>query len=184
VLVNNASGTPLPPERIKSVQTLVASAIGAAQNPHITVVDLPFEGMAASGGEPGAWWKQPWMAAAEQNALLALGGMFALFGGVLPLLRRVATAAAVPVPARPRAGGARAPGAAAVAAVAAGGTALPASAAGGPLSEPLSALMAAQDVFSIEAETVQTLVANDPARTAQVIRGWMAGDRNHSKRAV
>jgi flagellar M-ring protein FliF len=185
VLVNNASGTPLPPERIKSVQTLVASAIGAAQNPHITVVDLPFEGMAASGGEPGVWWKQPWMAAAEQNALLALGGLFALFGGVLPLLRRVATAAAVPVPARPRAGGARAPGAAAVAAVAAAGTAASASAGGGgSLSEPLSALMAAQDVFSIEAETVQTLVANDPARTAQVIRGWMAGDRNHSKRAV
>ena len=35
-----------------------------------------------------------------------------------------------------------------------------------------------QDVFSIEAETVQTLVTHDPARTAQVIRGWIAGDRS------
>ena len=40
-----------------------------------------------------------------------------------------------------------------------------------------------QDVFSIEAETVQTLVTHDPARTAQVIRGWIAGDRGTLKRA-
>jgi hypothetical protein len=40
-----------------------------------------------------------------------------------------------------------------------------------------------QDVFSIEAETVQTLVTDDPARTAQVIRGWIAGDRGTLKRA-
>ena len=38
-----------------------------------------------------------------------------------------------------------------------------------------------QDVFAIEAETVQTLVTHDPARTAQVIRGWIAGDRGNLK---
>jgi flagellar biosynthesis/type III secretory pathway M-ring protein FliF/YscJ len=38
-----------------------------------------------------------------------------------------------------------------------------------------------QDVFAIEAETVQTLVTHDPARTAQVIRGWIAGDRGSLK---
>ncbi|HVH81757.1 MAG TPA: hypothetical protein VM782_20310, partial [Stellaceae bacterium] len=41
-----------------------------------------------------------------------------------------------------------------------------------------------QDIFSIEAETVQTLVTHDPARTAQVIKGWIAGDRNSPIRRV
>ena len=90
MLVNNASGKPIPAERMDAVKKLVASAIGAGQNPHITVVDLPFEDMTAAAIVPGtAWWNQPWMAGIEQNALLALAGLLALFGGVLPLLRRV-----------------------------------------------------------------------------------------------
>lgn len=90
VLINNASGKPLPAERMSAVKTLVASAIGAGQNPHITVVDLPFETVSEHISVPGApWWTEPWVAGVEQNGLLALAGMLALFGGVLPLLRRV-----------------------------------------------------------------------------------------------
>ncbi len=92
VLVNNASGKPMPAERMDAVKKLVASAIGAGQNPHITVVDLPFEDLTQVAAVPGApWWTEPWVGGVEQNAMLALAGLLALFGGVLPLLRRVGT---------------------------------------------------------------------------------------------
>ena len=189
VLVNNASGKPLPAERMSAVKTLVASAIGAGQNPHITVVDLPFETVGEHISVPGApWWTEPWVAGVEQNGLLALAGMLALFGGVLPLLRRVTSP---PVRVAAAGVGGRAGGVTGVAGV--GGAPGAAGASGRvqgtgarpvDLSEPAAKILAAaQDVFSIEAETVQTLVNNDPARTAQVIKGWIAGDRNSLKQA-
>jgi flagellar M-ring protein FliF len=188
VLVNNASGKPLPAERMDAVKKLAASAVGAGQNPKITVVDLPFEDLTQAAIVPGApWWTEPWVNGVEQNAMLALAGLLALFGGVLPLLRRVT------------AGGPRVVGSAGAARASGGGGGAPGAAPGrggapgmaGPaprmpanLSEPAAKILAAaQDVFSIEAETVQTLVNNDPARTAQVIRGWIAGDRNSLKQA-
>ena len=168
VLVNNPSGSPIPAERLQSVNKLVASAIGAGQNPHVTVVDLPFETTGEVTIEPtGPWWKQPWMNAVGQNGLLAIAGLLALFGGVFPLLRRLS--------------GMQLTLAAAGAAGSAG------TGVGGQRQADGMAMMApallrgqseTQDVFSIEAETVQTLVTHDPARTAQVIRGWIAGDRS------
>lgn len=183
VLVNNASGKPMPAEKMDAVKKLASSAIGAGQNPHITVVDLPFEDLNQVATVPGApWWTEPWVGGVEQNAMLALAGLLALFGGVLPLLRRVGAGGL-----RAAAAGGRAAGGGAARAGGPGGG-------GGPnqpnpripgnLSEPAAKILAAaQDVFSIEAETVQTLVNNDPARTAQVIRGWIAGDRNSLKQA-
>jgi flagellar M-ring protein FliF len=180
VLINNASGKPLPAARLDAVRTLVASAVGAEQSPHITVVDLPFETAGASVADPAApWWTAPWMAPVERNALLAVAGMLALFGGVFPLLRRVAAGA--PAPVRVTAAGSAAAGAPAATAAAAN-----ANAATRPPDMPASAARArgaSQDVFSIETETVLTLVHNDPARTAQVIRGWIAGDRNSLRQA-
>jgi flagellar biosynthesis/type III secretory pathway M-ring protein FliF/YscJ len=38
-------------------------------------------------------------------------------------------------------------------------------------------------VLGVEAETVRSLVANDPERTAQVIKEWIARDRSSIKRA-
>jgi flagellar biosynthesis/type III secretory pathway M-ring protein FliF/YscJ len=38
-------------------------------------------------------------------------------------------------------------------------------------------------VLGVEAETVRSLVANDPGRTAQVIKEWIARDRSSIKRA-
>jgi flagellar M-ring protein FliF len=185
VLVNNASGKPMPAEKMDAVRKLAASAIGAGQNPHITVVDLPFEDLTQAAIVPGApWWTEPWVSGVEQNAMLAVAGLLALFGGVLPLLRRVGTSGL-----RMAGPGGRAAGGGAGAARAAGpGGAMPNQGPGpripGNLSEPAAKILAAaQDVFSIEAETVQTLVNNDPARTAQVIRGWIAGDRNSLKQA-
>jgi flagellar M-ring protein FliF len=172
VLVNNPTGSPISAERLQSVRTLVASAVGAGQNAHVTVVDLPFEVATTSTGDIAPpWWKDPWLAAVEQDLLLALAGLLAMFGGVFPLLRRVTGSAA----ALASAGPASAPVtrtedfARAVA-----GASTPAA---------IRSLIESQDVFSVEAETVQTLVAHDPARTAQVIRGWIAGDRHQLKQA-
>ena len=175
VLVNNPTGSPLPAERLQSVNKLVASAIGAGQNPHVTVVDMPFESIDGNATAPtGPWWRESWAGATGQNALLAVAGLFALFGGLFPLLRRlsgVQTTVAAAVSAK-------------AAAIRAGASPDDADL---PNSSPLRPLPRArtepQDVFSIEAETVQTLVTHDPARTAQVIRGWIAGDRGALRRA-
>lgn len=190
VLLNNASGKPMPADKMDAVKKLVSSAIGAGQNPHITVVDLPFEDLTQATIVPGApWWTQPWVGGVEQNAMLAVAGLLALFGGVLPLLKRVgAPGFKVAGPAGRAAGGGGAAAGAGRAAGPGGGPAAPGQAQNqrfaGNLSEPAAKILAAaQDVFSIEAETVQTLVNNDPARTAQVIRGWIASDRNSLKQA-
>ncbi len=176
VLVNNPTGSPIPPERLKSVDKLVTSAIGVGQNAHVTVVDLPFESPdALSITAAGPWWREPWAGAVGQNALLAAAGLLALLGGVLPLTRRLTTMQAAVAAAL----------AAKTAAIRAGVPAVAADAGdGSPTMRPLpQARSEPQDVLSIEAETVQTLVAGDPARTAQVIRGWIAGDRSTLKRA-
>jgi flagellar M-ring protein FliF len=161
VLVNNPTGANIPAERLQSISKLVTSAIGAGQNPHVTVVDLPFEGADGSPIVPPApWWHEPWMGAVAKNALLAMAGLFALFGGLFPLLRRLTGAqAAVTAVIRPPSLEEE-----------------PEDAAGGRTSR-IRSIGEPQDVFSIEADTVQTLVTHDPARTAQVIRGWIAGDR-------
>jgi flagellar M-ring protein FliF len=171
VLVNNPSGKPLPGERLQSINKLVSSAIGANQNSHVTVVDLPFEPADAPViNPPGPWWREPWATAVGQNTLLALAGLFALFGGVFPLLRRLnvaqtAVAAMASISAPPRA------------------VAAPENADQQSPSPrtPQKRGAESQNVFSIEAETVQTLVVDDPARTAQVIRGWISGDRSTVK---
>jgi flagellar M-ring protein FliF len=178
VLVNNPSGSPLPAERLQSVNKLVTSAIGVGQNSRVTVVDLPFAPPAALPTEArGPWWRDSWASGAGENAVLAAAGILALFGGFFPLQRRLSTMQTAVVAAN----------AARVAAIRAGVSADRAdapdwvSAAMRPLP---GARHEPQDVFSIEAETVLTLVTSDPARTAQVIRGWITGDRDSSlKRA-
>jgi flagellar biosynthesis/type III secretory pathway M-ring protein FliF/YscJ len=100
--------------------------------------------------------------------LLALAGLLVLFGGVFPLLRRIDAGQAT---------------IARLSAAAVGGGVAP------PPSPPRPRLAAAprppgsQDVFSIDAETVRTLVTNDPARTDQVIREWIGRDRSQLRPA-
>ena len=167
VLVNNPTGSPIPAERLQSVNKLVASAIGAGQSPHVTVVDLPFEPPeSAVLGPTGPWWREPWAGAVGQDAALAVAGLFALFGGFFPLMRRLTSTQASVV-------------AATNAKIAAIRSGIPVEAIDEPPPRPPPRpRVEPQDIFSIEAETVQTLVTHDPARTAQVIRGWIAGDRS------
>jgi flagellar biosynthesis/type III secretory pathway M-ring protein FliF/YscJ len=160
---------------LQSVTKLVTSAIGVSQNPRVTVVDLPFElASGSAAASSGPWWREAWANAVGQNALLSVAGLFALFGGFFPLLRRVTGAQATVA----------ASTAAKIAAIRAGLSVGDSDAAGDSNLRPLPrARNEPQDIFSIEAETVQTLVTNDPARTAQVIRGWIAGDRSSFSRA-
>jgi flagellar M-ring protein FliF len=165
VLVNNPSGKPIPAERIQSVNALVSSAIGIGENRHVTVVDLPFAEEGAPAGEANPpWWRQKWIATVEQNSLLALAGLLVLFGGVFPLLRRIA-GSLVPAARQP----ANANAGAAIGSV--------------RLSVPPSDGAGARAAEPVDLETVRSLVANDPVRTAQVIKEWMARDRSSIKRA-
>jgi flagellar M-ring protein FliF len=170
VLVNAPPGRPIPGELIKSIKTLVASAIGVGENRHIAVVDLPFEGSAAIPGiGPPAWWTEPWVGAAAQDAMLALGGLALLFGGLLPLLRRLDASHLALLQQR----------AAVPAAAAAGGPgrrpqpAVPRVVAGTAFRPPLDA----------DPETVRHLVMGEPDRTAQIIKEWIARDRTRLKQA-
>jgi len=108
--------------------------------------------------------------------LLALAGLLVLFGGVFPLLRRIkANPASV----------AGQSTSAEIAASAGGGHARAgASQELRVRPEPaLSSRSGSRDMLGIETETVRNLVAQDPARTAQVIKEWIARDRRSIKHA-
>jgi flagellar M-ring protein FliF len=176
VLVNNPSGKALPAERIQSVDTLVRSAIGAGGNRHVSVVDLPFAEDEAPPADPRTWWKEPWVVTVGQNAALALAGLLVLFGGVLPLLRRVTASEAAIAEL------------ASTADLKAGvqanrGRVSPRDRASGRDEPALNLPSGSRGVPAAEAETVRQLVANDPARTAQVIKEWLTDDRSTFKQA-
>jgi flagellar biosynthesis/type III secretory pathway M-ring protein FliF/YscJ len=114
----------------------------------------------------------------QHNVLLALAGLLVLFGGILPMLRRLEQMRlALPVP------NARRAILAANVNVALGPRPRrPAWSIGGR-REPATGPAAHPDVFRIEPDTVRVLAANDPARTAQVIKGWISNDRSSNSDA-
>jgi flagellar M-ring protein FliF len=160
VLINNPSRNPISAERIRSITKLVNSAIGTGENRHVTVVDLPFADQASSTGEANPpWWRQAWMSAIEQNAVLVAAGLLLLFGGLLPLLRHAGLILAAMKGGEPAAGREGREGGA----------------------EPTFGSLVRPVV--VDAETVRALAANDPIRTAQVIKEWIARDRTGIRRA-
>jgi flagellar biosynthesis/type III secretory pathway M-ring protein FliF/YscJ len=99
-----------------------------------------------------------------------LAGLLVLFGGVLPLLRRIGanpasiawqTAASSGLDSRDMAN-----------------TGLQ-----GKTEPAIASLSGAQQTLVVDAETVRSLVANDPERTAQIIKEWIARDRSNVRRA-
>jgi flagellar M-ring protein FliF len=161
VLINNPSRNPIPAEHIRSITKLVTSAIGIGENRHVTVVDLPFVDQASYAGEINPpWWRQSWMTAIEQDAVLVAAGLLLLFGGILPVLRRTGL------------------GLAAIGAVGAEVAAdMPDAAI--EMTSPSPARLG----HVIDTETVRRLAANDPVRTAQVIKEWIARDTGGTRRA-
>ena len=168
VLINNPSRNPIPAARIQSINKLVSSAIGSGDNRHVTVVDLPFADDGGSAGEPNPpWWRQQWLVTVAQNATLGLAGLLVLAGGVLPLLRwSRANLAQMP----PQRAGAVDSGAAAN------------NNAEGRAEPSMRSVASARDAAVIDADAVRVMAANDPARTAQVIKEWIASDRSNLRR--
>jgi flagellar M-ring protein FliF len=171
VLLNNPSRTPLPAERIQAIEKLVRSAVGSGENRQVTVVGLPFagdEGNAAAGEINPPWWRQRWITGIEKNALMIVAGLLLLAGGALPLLRqlRANLAAAGRRTAFPDRAGEAADGET------------------GSKTEPaIGPLVGTRNALVVDADTVRAMAANDPERTAQVIKEWIARDRNSLRRA-
>jgi flagellar M-ring protein FliF len=173
VLVNNPSRSPLPPERIRAIDTLVRSAIGEGENRHVTVVDLPFAENAsnATAVEVNApWWRQRWMTGIVDNALLIIAGLLVLAGGALPLSRQMRTRLASHARQAASSQGSR-------------GRAAADGETGGKTEPAISPLVGTRNALVVDPETVRALAANDPERTAQVIKEWIARDRNSLRRA-
>ena len=149
VLINNATGAPLPAERMNSIKKLVESVIGAGARHDVTVIDMPFNKAAVIPSSPVPLMKQAWIQLAVQNVALAIAGLLALFGGVFPLLRWLRSR---PMPShdaiedlspRPHEMG---------------------EFVGSP----------AASAFAVDVGAVRKIVANDPGRTAQVIKEWIS----------
>ena len=167
VLVNHPPGKPPPGAFMQSIRRLVTSAVGLGQDRHVAVVDLPFSSVTESFvGGAGAWWTRPWVATVAQNAMLALGGLALLFGGLLPLLRRVDASRLAAVPASgPAASG------------------VPTAVRPGVPPRVVAGTAFRPSLTNPDPETVRNLVVSEPDRTAQVIKEWIARDRNRLKQA-
>jgi len=172
VLINNQTGQPMSVENIAAIKSLVLNAVGAVAKRDVAVIDLPFDGdMNAAVLEP--WWRQQWVHMAIQNAALALAGLFALFGFGLPVLRRLrqtplayahAGAAAAIRPARPGQHGSQ-----------------PSEETASEESQGLDVSSIGQGMLEADIEAVRKIVANDPGRTAQVIKEWLTHGRSNRR---
>lgn len=153
VLLNNATGTPISAERTQSIKNLVQSVIGIGVRHDVTVIDLPFNKAATPVPAVPSMWKEPWMQLAVQNAALAVAGLLTLFGGVFPLLRwlrsRPAPSAVV---ADERRG----------------------QSSDGVPDGPHDYSGATASAYAVDVDAVRKIVANDPGRTAQVIKEWIS----------
>ncbi|MGH6981943.1 MAG: hypothetical protein ACREFC_12125, partial [Stellaceae bacterium] len=90
-----------------------------------------------------------------QNLALAVAGLLALFGGVFPLLRWLRSR---PMPSAVAADASRS------------------------LDMPHDFAGAAGSGFAVDVDVVRKIVANDPGRTAQVIKEWIGSGSAGSQR--
>jgi flagellar M-ring protein FliF len=171
VLVNDGAGSAITPARLKTIKTLVESVIGAGASHVVTVVDLPFNRAKPSAVVPAPLWQQPWIHVAAQNAALALAGLLALFGGVFPVLRwlRARPALVMTEAMMVTAGGETATGR-----PGAGANDSISRAKGGAEVSELDFSGLSSDTFKVDVDAVRKIVANDPSRTAQVIKEWIS----------
>ncbi|MGH6968360.1 MAG: flagellar basal-body MS-ring/collar protein FliF [Stellaceae bacterium] len=157
VLVNNQTGRAMPAATIEAIKALVTNAVGASAKREVAVVDLPFDSaMNATTAEP--WWRQAWVNVAMQNAILALAGLLALFGLGLPMLRRLQQA-----PLNFAYAGA-------MASSRSGGT----HGMRGGAGPGIDVSGVGQNMLDADIDAVRKIVANDPGRTAQVIKEWLS----------
>ncbi|MGH6988578.1 MAG: flagellar basal-body MS-ring/collar protein FliF [Stellaceae bacterium] len=174
VLLNDAGGRTFAPARMKSIKTLVQSVIGANAGHVVTVVDLPFDQAKRVTSLPTPLWQQAWVHAAAQNALLALAGLLALFGGLFPILRWLKARPGLMLPAMPAMPAVPPRGEGGAGRRELGANDATATAAGGAQTSSIDFSGLSSDTFKVDVDAVRKIVANDPDRTAQVIKEWIS----------
>ncbi len=161
---------PLSAAQLAQVQQLVEDAIGYSQQrgDTVKVVNMPFTAEAAPSAV--AWWKQGWFLTFVDGVLrygvLLILGLLLYFGVVRPMLRRRREQA----PTLETEGGAKA----------AGGGEHPA-----PRTEPAIVRAAEHhepivlpgNPLETDLYVARQLVMQDAARAAQVVKEWLANDR-------
>lgn len=158
------TSTPLTESEMTRINALVSEAIGfnQARGDSLNIVNAPF--MAPEALEPlpeKPIWEQAWIWTVAKQVAGALVVLFLIFGVIRPAFRDMTK-----VPAQPQA-----------AAAGDGMTAQQALAAGGGVSsEEIAKLAKGSSQMEDQLTNVRSLVQQDPALVAQVVKNWTAGD--------
>jgi flagellar M-ring protein FliF len=158
------TSTPLTESEMTRINALVSEAIGFSQarGDSLNIVNAPF--MAPEAMEPlpeKPIWEQAWIWTVAKQLAGALVVLFLIFGVIRPAFRDMTK-----VPAQSQA------------AVSADGmTAQQALASGGGVSsEEIAKLAKGSNQMEEQLTNVRSLVQQDPALVAQVVKNWTAGD--------
>jgi len=164
----NAEGgvtsTPLTESEMTRINALVSEAIGfnQARGDSLNIVNAPF--MAPEAMEPlpaKPIWEQAWVWTVAKQLAGALVVLFLIFGVIRPAFRDMS----------------RVPAQAQAAASADGMTPQQAlSSGGGVSSEEIAKLAKGSNQMEEQLTNVRSLVQQDPALVAQVVKNWTAGD--------
>ncbi|OUR73971.1 flagellar M-ring protein FliF [Methylophaga sp. 41_12_T18] len=158
----NVVSTPLTESEMTRINALVMEAIGfsTARGDSLNVVNAPFMVPAAVEALPElAIWQQPWVWDIAKQVLGGLVILFLLFGVIRPAFKDLNK---IPVPPEGSA--------------AAGMNPEQALAAGGAPAAELEALTTGAENLEDQLNNVRSLVQQDPALVAQVVKNWTASD--------
>jgi len=159
----NVVSTPLTESEMTRINALVMDAIGfsKARGDSLNIVNAPFMAPSAVEALPEvAIWEQPWVWDIAKQVLGGLVILFLLFGVIRPAFKDLNK---IPVPAE---------GSAATA----GMTPEQVLAAGGAPAAELEALTTGAENLEDQLNNVRSLVQQDPALVAQVVKNWTASD--------
>jgi flagellar M-ring protein FliF len=158
------TSTPLTESEMTRINALVSEAIGfnQARGDSLNIVNAPF--MAPETMEPlpaKPIWEQAWVWTVAKQVAGALVVLFLIFGVIRPAFRDMS----------------RVPAQAQAAASADGMTPQQALASGaGVSSEEIAKLAKGSNQMEEQLTNVRSLVQQDPALVAQVVKNWTAGD--------
>jgi flagellar M-ring protein FliF len=86
---------PRTPDELQKIEALVKGAVGfnPGRGDQVTVANIPFQEMAADGGEGGgsSWWEAPILSTILKNLLIVLGFLALIFLVLRPMLNMLGT---------------------------------------------------------------------------------------------
>ena len=87
---------PRTPEELQKIEALVKGAVGFNQSrgDQVTVANIPFQEVAAEGGEGGgssSWWEAPILSTLLKNLLIVIGFLALIFLVLKPMLKMLGT---------------------------------------------------------------------------------------------